>query len=338
MGSTRRLSPFFVVGSGRSGTTMFRLMLNAHGRLHVPRETWFLTDVMNEFAPEARLEPEDVVRVIEVITTHERWKQFGVPTDALLARCASLDHPSLRQVAASVYELSAEAAGKPRWGDKTPGYFAEIPRLARLFPDAQFIHVIRDARDVCGSFYRLGWKGRRLSRIAQFWSDSVTTARSQGRELGPDRYFEIAYEDLVLDSRSTLQATTDFLGEDFDERMLTFYKDADRHIVPGATYPAKTTRPPRASDIGRWRSELATMHVAIIETIAGPTMDAVGQVRQFRGPLRIVPWALRRGRSLAHRSLALRKRLGLHLPDQVKERMGLASRPPAKPKQSPPAA
>ena len=103
----------------------------------------------------------------------------------------------------AIYGIQLLRCGKTRWGDKTPGYLIEIDRLRQVFPNAKFIHLIRDARDVSLSLWRKGWFGPHLRNAARHWSESVRTGIEQGRLLPPGSYHEIRYEDLVRDRISS---------------------------------------------------------------------------------------------------------------------------------------
>src|SRR3712207_7075395 len=101
---------------------------------------------------------------------------------------------------AEVFEaLVRHDVGAPRgsdliWGDKSPMYTEHIGLLAELYPQARFIHIVRDARDCCLSAHN-AWR-KNMVRWAQRWAEGVTKARADGRRI-PDRYLEIRYEDLL---------------------------------------------------------------------------------------------------------------------------------------------
>jgi hypothetical protein len=101
-------------------------------------------------------------------------------------------------------------------------------------------------------------------------------AMAAARELGPERNLIIRYEDLVLDTRATLEAVCDFLGEAFEPEMLDFFTDASQHIcdIDGDVH-AKVLRAPRAEDVGRWRGEMAAERQREFEAIAGSSLRAM---------------------------------------------------------------
>jgi hypothetical protein len=183
---------------------------------------------------------------------------------------------------------------KPRWGCQTPRYVREIGRLHRLFPGAKFIHLIRDARDVYMSLHAKGWWGGDLVSLARYWSEHVSSGFEQGADLPPGLYVNVRYEDLVRDTEGVLRQVCGFLGEDFLPGMLAFYHHARERIPERVrTNHPKTERPPRASDVERWRAKLPPTTVLAFETLAGPTMRRAGQELHFRW-LAVLLWPVMR--------------------------------------------
>src|SRR6266508_118853 len=125
MPSSRR-APIFVVGCQRSGTTLLRLILDAHPNISCGPETRFLTDLAH-------------------VTTGS-WKrlaQYGFPKQYW--------HEHIAGMFDAIKSDYARRAGKSRWADKTPRYALTLPFIDRLFPTCQVVHVIRDGRDVVAS-------------------------------------------------------------------------------------------------------------------------------------------------------------------------------------------
>jgi hypothetical protein len=114
------------------------------------------------------------------------------------------------------YELYAQRFGKPRWGDKTPRYSLILASIESLLPEARFIHVIRDGRDVALSL-RETWfaPAHDMPTLAQYWKTQVEHAR----KLGARRhyYLEVRYEALVHQTRETLKQICCFIDLPFEE-------------------------------------------------------------------------------------------------------------------------
>jgi len=173
-------------------------------------------------------------------------------------------------------------SGKPRWGDKTPLYYTCWRQLMALFPASRLVHIIRDGRDVNLSLEKVGWHGPTASDRAIYWLERVEMAREAARELGPGRNLIIRYEDLVLNTRVTLEEVCEFLGEEFESGMLDFFTDASRHLcdIDGDVH-GKVHRAPRPDDVGRWKREMPVERQKEFETIAGSGLRAMSYTCLF---------------------------------------------------------
>lgn len=289
---TSNVAPFFVIGASRSGTTLFRLMLNEHPALHVPRESWFLIDLMDKLPLEYPLSKEQIRLAFEIITTHWRWIGWDVEDSCLWDRLALLHEPLLSDVIDAVYKLSSEQSGKHSWGDKTPEYIRHIDRLHTVLPEAKFVHIIRDGRDVCLSLTRYDYRMGVLSENAKYWAEWVAAGIESGRRLPEDLYLEIAYEDLVVNAEPTLRKVCQFLTVPYDQRMLEFHRNAERNVASwewGHHY--KTLNPLSSEEVHKWRREMKMLDLIVFESVAGDTMDRTNQDKVFTGISRTIPIA-----------------------------------------------
>lgn len=282
--------PFFVVGSDRSGSTMLRLMLNEHPELHIPPESHFVSQLMDSLPLRASLSTRQLKLGCEIISRHPRWADFDLSNDELTSISSTLDTPTLASLVDSIYGALARKNGKRRWGDKTPDYVLEINRLRVMFPNSQFIHIIRDGRDVCSSLLRKQWHGTSPSGIGRYWARYVGAGIEVGRCLPEGSYLEVKYEQLVLQTEETLNQICQFLGVSFDVAMQQFHANAKQNVADWQLHHhEKTLRPPRTSDVDRWKKEATFIQILAFEAFAGKTMDLVGQERKFDGFAKILP-------------------------------------------------
>ena len=294
---------------------MFRLMLNAHPNLVIPGETWFLSDVMDALPLTGSLSRDQVATAAAVVMGHWRWKEWGLKDAALDGALDALEQPTLGEVITTLFGLHLPSIGTARWGDKTPGYLTEVDRLHTVLPQARFIHLVRDGRDVCLSLKRTGWHGETTLEIARYWGSAVAAAHDAGQSLPPRQYLEIAYERLVLDTEKVLRRVCEFLDEPFDSRMLRFYETAGENIPSRSKgHLTKTYRPPRPSDVNRWKKELPRRQTAVFEAFAGSTLEKTGYDLEFQRGRGLVLIATLAVDWLARSSLPVRRRLGLHFP------------------------
>jgi hypothetical protein len=278
----------FVVGATRSGTTLLRLMLDAHPDVGIPSETHFFHKLVKR-SERTRISPE---LLADTIITHKRWGDFHLDADELRARFNEIEPFNLSDALRGFYGLYAEKHGKTRWGDKTPGYLRYMRRIEWVLPEARFIHLIRDGRDVALSVLPMNWGPSSVTEAAELWVERVTIAREQGALV--DHYMEVKYEDLVTETEPTLRRVADFLELPWDAAMLDYHERAEERLREKARdLPRKKSRgdqpaaarmashamarqPPDPKRIGRWRTEMSAEDRELYEGVAGDLLVELG--------------------------------------------------------------
>ncbi len=249
-------SPFFIIGIGRSGTTLLRLMLHNHPRLAIPYETDFIVKYQLKISQFGDLsQKKNFKQLLTSVLNEPAIKQWdrAFDADSLLDK---IKDRSLAGMLDAIYTDYAESQGKYRWGDKSP-YFDRIDVIQGLFPNAQFIHLIRDGRDMANSVLKLSWGPNDIIRAAEWWSNHVWVVRRMGAILGPKRYIEIKYENLVHHSEDELKRICDFIGEDYSPAMLDFHKRAENAIPESKrALHYNTNAPPKTSRVYAWKKEM----------------------------------------------------------------------------------
>jgi hypothetical protein len=278
-------TPFFVLGAARSGTTMLRLMLNRHSRLAIPFESQFLRLILAELPADRPLEPHEVARATDLVTGEKNFRTWHLAPEQVREQLLKLAPARLPVLVDALFRMEIAGSGKPRWGDKTPHYYLCWRELMGLFPGSKLIHIVRDGRDVCRSLAKVGWHGPTDRDRAGYWSLRVEMAHAAARELGPERNFIIRYEDLVLETRATLESLCDFLVEAYEPEMLRFYEDASLHLsdIDGDVH-GKLLRRPRPEDVGRWRREMPEADQIEFEALAGASLRLMSYPCRFSRP------------------------------------------------------
>ena len=294
---SRDLDPApFVVGHGRSGTTLLRLMLDAHPELAIPPETQFIPQLIDASKRGAGTPAENV---ISELTSHRRFEDFGFTAEEIREAFSSIEPFSLTEALRYFYRTYAERQGKARWGDKSPGYGWTMHRVDRVMPEAHFIHLIRDGRDVTLSLLAKHDDAPGAGRQARHWKTRVNKTRRLGAS-EVRHYMELRYEDLITDPEPQLRRICDFIKLDFDDSMLRYYERAEermaeinRDMTAGTELTAGRARgevtgerrlsvheltkePPRTDRIGVWRKEMKAEDLATFERIAGPLLTDLG--------------------------------------------------------------
>jgi hypothetical protein len=277
-----------VVGAARSGTTLLRVMLDSHPELAIPPETGFIPSLAALAARGDELRRQ----FVDTVVRYPNWNYFGFSADDLDRGLRQVRPFTLSDGIRCFYRMYAERLGKLRWGDKTPPYCEHLITLERLLPEARFIHMIRDGRDVALSLRGLWFSpGDDMTTLARYWVQSVSAAREQGEHCR--RYLEVRYEDLIMNAPQVLQRICDFIDLPYDPMMLRYHeraqgylddlqtrRSADGKLLASAEHLRKHWRlisqPPQASRIGRWRGEMTSAERAQFEAVAQATLSELG--------------------------------------------------------------
>lgn len=164
--------PVIVLGVGRSGTTLLRVMLDRSSELAIPYETFFVPQLAHRHGRRPKL--DDFLDDLGRLRTLYDW---GITPDDVRPRLH--EGMTTSEAIAAIFETYAERQGKPRWGDKTPLYMQQLPLLERLFPDAIWVHLVRDGRDAALSFLELPEASR--ARRGRCRARSRSSRRGGGR-------------------------------------------------------------------------------------------------------------------------------------------------------------
>ena len=262
-----------MVGSPRSGTTLLYHTLLSSGRFAVYRAE---TEIFCTIAFRFRFDnPKGLQRLLDVWIRSDLFQLSGLdPTpfrNRILRECRS-SGDFLRIFMESI----ARRQHVERWTEKTPEHLLYAPEIKRTIPDAQFIHIIRDGRDVAASMGVLGyipvfpWDRRReVLAAGLYWEWLLRQGRKAAQAIDPD-YMEVRYEDLVTNPQPTLDRISSFIGCDLNYEQI-------RKAGIGAVRKPNTAFPDSKDPfIGRWKSVMPREIATRLEEMIGPTLRELG--------------------------------------------------------------
>lgn len=281
-----------IVGAPRSGTTLLRFMLDAHPDVAIPPETGFL-------APGRAFQSggDDLRReFFEMMTTFPPgapgWNDFGISRERFWSQLQAIVPFSAADGYRAFYRTYAARFGKARWGDKTPLYCLQLTAVQDALPEAHFIHLIRDGRDVALSLRHMWFSPRDdIETLAAHWVHCVTTARRQSIECR--KYIEVKFEELVEHSSAVLAQLCAFLDLPWSSEMLSYYRRTperlaehrDRARADGTLIvshagrvlqQALTMCPPQSSRVQSWKGTMSVDEQRRFEAIAAPLLLELG--------------------------------------------------------------
>ncbi|MGO9198143.1 MAG: sulfotransferase family protein [Acidimicrobiales bacterium] len=263
-------APIFVLGAARSGTTLLGVILDAHPSIDISYETAFVTDLGLTTARET-----SVGAALDQIVVLPSFKFLGLDAELVRDVVAALRPADFAELARAIFALGAVQRGKHRWGDKTPRYAFHLLELHKLFPDAVFIHIIRDMREAASSVAEMDW-GPDSVTAAAFWVRSaVRKAHKTGMQLPHAQYTEIRLEDLIASPEASCRRLCEFLGVPFDDAMLRYHETGGARIPSQSKEHPNVTRPP-TGDLRDWRRGLGDRDISAVETLLRSTLSENG--------------------------------------------------------------
>jgi hypothetical protein len=273
---THHPPPLFVVGCGRSGTTVLRLMLNAHPDLAIPPEAQFIERLAARrdryVAPDGGFAADGFL--VDLLTDR-RFKEWGV-ADADVCERIPASGATFAGIITAAFESYAAAHGKLRWGDKTPDHVRYMSLLGGLWPEGKFVHLIRDGRDVAGSLAHTPFGPKTVLEQARYWAKRVRAGRRAGAALGPSRYLEVRYESLVGDLEAELRRICSFAGLTFEPAMLRHHERSVGTIPPSEIGHQAGALEPLRPGIRDWRIDMPARDVAVFGSAEGRLLDELG--------------------------------------------------------------
>jgi hypothetical protein len=270
--------PIFIVGVHRSGTTLLRFMLSSNPRIFIPPESDFIPRFFLG-RPHRPLTEERVERLLAIIFDKYRFAkewQGARPDAAEFFR--QMADPTPAAFLDLLYNRYAAQNGAVRWGDKTPIYASYIGLLQAIFPEAQFIHIIRDGRDVALSMLEK-WGQKELHVDLYFAARNyvrrINHVRAAATHLPAGSFYEVHYERLVANPERELRAICRFLDESYVPEMVESHKLGQERIEPDS-FHARVRRPPSTDQVGRWQREMSFSDQRLFGRVAGDLLHELG--------------------------------------------------------------
>jgi hypothetical protein len=268
-----RFSPVFVLGHARSGTSLVCRLLLDHLGVNFGTESQFIVRYHQKLSRYGDLSDDSRLRWLLEDISRERFfartrQNFGFVFDVERA-LRSVGPRTYAGVLRAIFEQFAASQGLARWGDKTPDYSHHLPVLRQLFPDAQFVHVVRDGRDVAHSLFTTGFGPKNSYEAALAWRQTLEEIRRFRDTLPAGTFAEVRYEQLVGDPVGTLRDVASFLGIHNHEALM----DALAHRLRAQVRPGSVLK---------WKQRLSWREVECFEAFAGDELTALGYPLQFR--------------------------------------------------------
>lgn len=267
------VKPFFIVGCGRSGTTLLKTILDSHSSISVMPETFFYKSVYPTIE-RYKTKPWGAV---------DRWwlRDFGINPDVIrpfLMDNLGNDEDLGQTIFRGIFEIYSEMTGCKVIGEKTPDHVKNLEEIRACFPGAKIIQIIRDPRAVVASFKRVKVGSNSTADIVEEWRIAEEILSDN---LGKSDFLALRYEDLVRNPEANLLKICGFLEVSWDKEMLNFHQRNEAGFSPEQVHHKNTQKPLFLDSIDSWRAQLSQVDIGLIDWYLKEGMKRQGY--QFSG-------------------------------------------------------
>jgi hypothetical protein len=257
------LSPVFILGCPRSGTTLLSKLLEptAYG---APVETHFIIKYFKKLPAYGDItESANFRRLMKDILSERpvmQWK-MDVDIEKFRAELKSFEYP---EIVNKLCSIPFQAKGKKSWGDKTPRYILDSDIIFQLFPDSKYLCIVRDGRDVTLSLLRKLWGPNNVYSCAAYWKQCNKLSAEHQAMQEQGKLFALKYETLLEHPEKTVKEIYSFLDEPYDKEKL-------------GSAMASINR----ANFNKWKTAMSPGDIKIFETVASDTLNRFGYETSF---------------------------------------------------------
>lgn len=282
-----KVGSFFILGSPRSGTSLFRSLLNSHPELVVPPECGFALWLRKDWEDADWSSREVRHAFAAAVQQCKKFETWRIPTADLSVVLDSRGITGYADAVSCIYEAYGHKRGKRirSWGDKNNYYVKHAVELREAFPGARFIHIVRDVRDVACSYRELVARDIASKYRPELPGDPVAIAEEwvmDNERLisvfeNADVYQRIRYEDVVNDLEPTIRGVLADLGLD-DRSAISSEMHLGNMDEPAEflQWKQKLSGPVDPSSVGRYQKDLSVEERQAIEAVSLPTLRKLG--------------------------------------------------------------
>jgi len=289
----KNLKKAFILGNPRSGTSLLRIILNNHKNIIAPPESGFAHWWLKKYDKWQKKDCDNSSKLNSFINDLmlsrkiETWKlNFNNLSEEI-----KLTKPSnYSELITLVYLSFISKTNVKVIIDKNNYYINHLNELLKIWPDAYFIHLVRDGRDVASSYIELMDKdiknlkykpklSKNIANIASEWANNVLSIEDFLLTIDKDKRITIKFEDLILSTIDTLNDLCEKFKIEFDDAMMNYYSQtAPKYLEPKETshWKKKTTSPPLTSRVGRYHEDLSPSDLKIFSSIADEALSKFG--------------------------------------------------------------
>ena len=275
MNSPKKL--VFVVGVGRSGTTLLQSMLNNHSNITFPPESNIVSRyVVPEYVKKNKTS-QDSNEIKKQLVTNTNIDRLEINIDEVIKQVLREGTFTYKRFFCEIIKNYCKKNKKEIGGEKDPVNVHYIAELSECFPESIFIHIIRDPRDIILSRGKVKWADKMsfLKHLLEFKYGIFLAEK--GRQYCKNRYIEVRYEELLLNPERELKILSSFLNLEYEKDMLTYYKTSNTIVSKEElSWKANVMKPILSDNINKWKKEMGRGKLFLLEVFLVNEMRKLG--------------------------------------------------------------
>jgi sulfotransferase family protein len=290
MEELKNIPIFFVVGRPRSGTTLLRMLFDAHPNINFPPECQFIINLYPKYGNISNWTEDLLIQFYDDLVDEWFFDTWSMDNDALKSRLleyvGNYSYGTICKLIYSEYKSLYDKEELMLLGDKNPGYAIYTKTLLKIFPEAKFIQILRDYRDNYVSIRNVDFELPVPSIVGQKWKYFFKKFRKDSK-IKPSSYFTINYEKFVKDPEIHFQEICDFIGISYTEKVFNFREKKDeflKHYPPGYihNYHSSLLKKINTDKIEVWRKQLTKQQLKILDATVGKIAEQSGYKREYK--------------------------------------------------------
>ena len=281
---------FFIIGRPRSGTTLLRILFEAHPNVLIPPESPFIISLYKKYEKATSWDEQTIKEFCEDLFKQRYFDKWLIDKEKLYRSLMEVKgRNTFQSIVMKVYSTYQSVFDKKEIfliGDKNPFYSLFIHRIHKLFPEAKIIHITRDYRDNYLSLIKVNFEVPIVPLVIYRWKFAYRRMQMLKKKC-PELIYSLKYEDLASDPEKQFQAVCRFLGIDYDPSVMSFYEkksevekvytvsDELRQVHQSLFNPISTVR------MNLWQTDMKPRDIRIADLVAGRSAEKAGYIRKY---------------------------------------------------------
>lgn len=288
MTNPNKLPFFFIIGRPRSGTTLIRMVFDAHPNVNIPIESPFIVSMYSRYKKVNRWNDKTLRQFYDDLFSFNHFTEWTIDEDRLKNELSAMtgEHSfnELIQVVYSNYNSMFPKEEILLQGDKNPYFTLYINKLAKIFPEAKFLFIYRDYRDHFYSMSRVDFEADIPALIGWRWKYFVRDTERFIKKY-PQKSLRFRYEDFVDTPDKYLKQFCEFLNIPVDQKVLNYYTVTDTakkfYAEEMEKYHTSLMKPVNKSRIGLWKKNLSVTQVKDLDCVVGKWAAIAGYEKKY---------------------------------------------------------